>query len=202
MPEENTPAAPVVEAPEPVNGFPAQTPVTEMAPEQQAAYWKHHSRKHESAVKAYEGRTPQQIAELESELNALKAERMSAEEKAITEAVSQATQATRAEVEKEWQSKYHTARLEAIAGQVLTDKDQLESFMSVVDTAKFVKDGDIDTDALRGHLTKMYGHPREFGSGLAQHRDWGQNTTRAPGMSGIEQGKAEAARRAQRHTPT
>lgn len=184
------------EAPEMTShGFPKKTPVEDMSPEQQAAYWKFHARKHENTVKGYGGKTPQQIADLESQLAALQSERMTAEEKAVADAVSQAQEATRAEVAQEWQGKYRTARLEAIAGRIL-DEEQLKSFMGIVDTAKFVgEDGEIDADEVMGHLTAIYGQPRQFGSGLPQHRDWGQHSTRPPGPSGIEQGKAAAARR-------
>lgn len=178
------------------HGFPADTPLAEMTQEQQTAYWKHHARKHESAVKAFGGRTPQQIADLETQLNALQTERMSAEEKAIAEAVSQAQAATRAEVEQEWQSKYRTARLEAVAGQILTDKEQLSSFMNIVDTSKFVgNDGDIDTEAVMGHLTAIYGKPREFGANLPQHVNWGQHGSKPPAPSGAALGLAEAEKR-------
>lgn len=178
------------------HGFPAETPLAEMTDAQQAAYWKHHARKHEGTVKAYGGKTPQQIAEMETQLAELQSMQLTAEEKAIADAVSQAQASTRAEVEQEWQGKYRTARLEAVAGTVLTDKDQLKSFMSIVDTSKFVgEDGDIDTDAVMGHLTAIYGQPREFGSGLPRHRDWGQHSTRPPGSSGVEQAHAELAKR-------
>ncbi|MCC3333584.1 phasin family protein [Nocardia abscessus] len=195
---EDAPDAPETpDAPEMTpHGFPKKTPVEDMAPEQQAAYWKYHARKHEGAVKAYGGKTPQQIAELETQLQTLQSERMSAEERAVADAVSQAQEATRAEVAQEWQGKYRTARLEAIAGRILTDEEQLKSFMDIVDTAKFVgEDGEIDAEAVTRHLTTIYGQPRQFGSGLPQHRDWGQHSTRPPGASGIEQGKAAAARR-------
>ncbi|MGV9540920.1 hypothetical protein ACWDSF_06305 [Nocardia beijingensis] len=196
----DAPAEPGSEASSP-RPYPAETPLAEMAPEQQAAYWKFHARKREDAVRAFGGKTPQQIAELETQLNALKAERMSAEEKAIADAVSQAQEATRAEVEQEWQSKYRTARLQAVAGTVLTDKDQLKSFMSIVDTSKFVgEDGDIDDDAVMGHLTAIYGQPREFGSGLPQHRNWGQHSAPPPMAQPGAAGRAEAARRRGEHT--
>ncbi|WP_052373775.1 phasin family protein [Nocardia otitidiscaviarum] len=197
-PPADAPPADAPPAGEP-QSFPTGTPVAEMTPEQQVAYWKHHARKHETAVKAYGGKTPQQVADLEAQLATMQAERMSAEEKAIAEAVAQATESTRTAVAQEWQGKYRTARLEALAGQVL-DKDQLKVFMDVVDTSKFVgEDGEIDSDKVMGHLTGLYGQPREFGAGLPQHRNWGQHTTRPPGTTGIEQGKAEAARRAQRY---
>lgn len=183
------------ESPAP-QGFPTETPLAEMTDAQQAAYWKHHARKHEGTVKAYGGRTPQQIADLETQLNALQTERMSAEEKAVADAVSQAREATRVEVEQEWQGKYRTARLEAVAGQILTDKDQLASFMNIVDTSKFVgEDGDIDTEAVIGHLTAIYGKPREFGASLPQHVNWGQHGSKPPAPSGAALGKAEAEKR-------
>lgn len=179
------------------HGFPKQTAVEDMTPEQQAAYWKYHARKHETAVKAYAGKTPKQVAELESQLAALQAERMTAEEKAVAEAVSQATEATRAEVAQEWQGKYRTARLEAIAGRILDD-DQLKSFMSIVDTSKFIgEDGEIDKEAVMGHLTAIYGQPkqRQFGAGLPQHVNWGQHGSQPPAPSGAALGLAEAERR-------
>lgn len=36
-------------------GFPEGTPVRDMTPEQQAAYWRHHARKHEDALKGKTG---------------------------------------------------------------------------------------------------------------------------------------------------
>lgn len=181
------------------HGFPKKTPVEDMTPDQQVAYWKYHARKHETAVKAYGGKTPQQIAELESQLTTLQTERMSAEEKAIADAVSKATEATRAEVAQEWQGKYQHARVEAIAGRFLEEEDgSLESFMAIVDTSKFLgKDGDIDKDVLVGHLTAIYGKPktREFGYGLPQHRNWGQHGSPPPLSTPGAAGRAEAARR-------
>src|SRR5215218_296038 len=49
------PAPPPAPAPpDPAGGFPADTPVTEMTTEQQAAYWKHQSRKHEERARSRE----------------------------------------------------------------------------------------------------------------------------------------------------
>lgn len=46
------------------HGYPLNTPIAEMTVDQQAAYWKHHSRKHEDTVKGL-GLTPgQEAAEL------------------------------------------------------------------------------------------------------------------------------------------
>ncbi|MBF6370918.1 hypothetical protein IU469_35265, partial [Nocardia puris] len=90
-----------------------------------------------------------------------------------------------------------TARLEAIAGRILDD-DQLKSFMSIVDTSKFIgEDGEIDNEAVMGHLTAIYGQPkqRQFGAGLPQHVNWGQHGSQPPAPSGAALGLAEAERR-------
>lgn len=67
-------------------GFPANTPVKEMTPEQQAAYWQDKARKHEDRVKAFGGKTPEEIAQLQAELDAARSASQSAEEKAIQDA--------------------------------------------------------------------------------------------------------------------
>lgn len=67
-------------------GFPANTPVKEMTPEQQVAYWQDKARKHEDRVKAFGGKTPEEIAQLQAELDAARSASQSAEEKAIQDA--------------------------------------------------------------------------------------------------------------------
>ncbi|WP_227979976.1 hypothetical protein [Nocardia spumae] len=177
------------------HGYPKGVPVDDMTPEEQAAYWKFHARKHENTVKAFKGKTPKQIADMEQQLKTFETDRMSTEEKAIAEAVANAEQATRTTLEQEWQGKYRTARLEAIAGRILDD-DALKSFMDIADTSKFVgEDGEINSEAVIGHLTAIYGQPRQFGSSLPQHMNWGQNGSRRPAQSGIEQANAMLAQR-------
>ena len=63
------------------NGFPESTPIADMKPEHQAAYWKHQSRKHEDTAKAradYEA--------IKAERDQLKASTQTDAEKAITDA--------------------------------------------------------------------------------------------------------------------
>lgn len=66
--------------------FPANTSVKDMTPEQQVAYWKDRSRKHEDRVKAFGELTPEQATALKTENDQLKAATLSAEEKALEEA--------------------------------------------------------------------------------------------------------------------
>ncbi len=43
------------------DGFPVNTPVADMAPEHQAAYWRHHARAHEKRAKAFGQYSPDQV---------------------------------------------------------------------------------------------------------------------------------------------
>ncbi|MFB7671348.1 hypothetical protein ACFC26_08005 [Kitasatospora purpeofusca] len=88
------------------NGFPESTPVAEMSHEHQAAYWRHHSRRWETAAKA--SPTPEEVTQLRadsaelatrktaelSETDRLKAEKTAAEA-AATQAKADAEAATR-----------------------------------------------------------------------------------------------------------
>jgi hypothetical protein len=57
------PAQPSQPAPVGEHGYPEKTPVAEMTIEQQAAYWRHHARKHEDRLKAIDV-TPDELTRL------------------------------------------------------------------------------------------------------------------------------------------
>ncbi|MDF2045143.1 hypothetical protein P2P98_03135 [Microbacterium sp. Kw_RZR3] len=67
-------------------GFPADTPVKDMTAEQQAAYWKHQSRKHENRATAYGGLTPDQVQAIKDENEQLRQAGLSDQQRAIDEA--------------------------------------------------------------------------------------------------------------------
>jgi hypothetical protein len=198
QPDPVVPPAPVVPAPAPVKGFPDGVAIAEMTEPQQAAYWKHYARQHEDTVKAFGGLTPKQVAEMQTRIKTLETEKLSDDEKALASAKDEASAAARTVAEAEWRPKYQAAQLEATAGRILDD-EQLKSFMAIVDASKFIdaNTGDIDRDAVMGHLTALYGQPkqREFGSALPQHANWGQYGAQRPGTSGAEQANAQLARR-------
>lgn len=50
------------------DGFPQNTSVADMAPEQQAAYWKHHAQKHEKRTKQYGQYSPEQVKAMATRL--------------------------------------------------------------------------------------------------------------------------------------
>lgn len=67
-------------------GFPADTPVKDMTAEQQVAYWKHQSRKHESRATAYGGLTPEQVQAIKDENEQLRQAGLTDQQRAIDEA--------------------------------------------------------------------------------------------------------------------
>jgi hypothetical protein len=119
------------------NGFPTGTPVAEMSSEQQIAYWKFHSRKHEGTARARE-------QELEQERN----KNQSAEEKAADELRRQGEAAGAAKFIGE---AVH-GQLRALTGK--TD-DDLNTALEFVDVNRFVKDGRIDRDKLAAFATQL-----------------------------------------------
>ena len=132
------PATPTVDL-----GFPAETPVKDMTIDQQAAYWKHQSRKHEERSKAFDGLTPEALTALREKADqhdALERELMSDKDKAIAEAEDRATQATTARfAEKLVRAEFKSAA----AGRL--DGDRLNNILAPLDLTKFLdKNGDVD----------------------------------------------------------
>jgi hypothetical protein len=68
-------------------GFPKDTPVVEMSAEQQAAYWKHHSRQHEGRYKELLGdKKPEDLKNDLAELARIRQEQQTPAEQALTAA--------------------------------------------------------------------------------------------------------------------
>lgn len=169
--------------------FPANTPVTEMTPEQQAAYWRDKARKHEDRVKKYGDLTPEQVQQIQKERDELRQKGQTAEEKAIEEA----KEAGRAEVRQELgRERLGSALNKALTGRVADPAALLD-----LDRSKLVKgDGTVDTDALNAWVESnsqpvQGGRPKpDLGAG---HR---QQVTVGAG----DRGRGEAARRFKKTT--
>lgn len=67
-------------------GFPADTPVKDMTPEQQVAFHQAKARKLEDRLKAFGGKTPEEITQMQADLDAAHTASQTAEEKAIQDA--------------------------------------------------------------------------------------------------------------------
>jgi hypothetical protein len=81
------------------HGYPDATPVADMAPEQQTAYWRHHARKWESTAKAGpDADELTRLRERDAKLKELENANLSSDEKARLDVAAAAT--ARAEAEK------------------------------------------------------------------------------------------------------
>lgn len=164
--------------------FPANTPVKDMQPAEQAAYYKHQARKHEDRVKAYGDFTPEKLAELTRERDELRQANQSESERAIEEA----KEAGRAEVRQLLAAeRVRTALASALSGRV-PDSDALLD----LDRSVFVKGDKADTDAIKAWVEK---HSTELkaakGAGIVPSQGARDNSVAVAG----DQGRAEAARR-------
>jgi hypothetical protein len=179
-------------------GYPADTPVTQMTAEQQAAYWKRYARTHESAVKAFKGMTPEQVSEMQSRLEAMEAEKLTADEKALKQARKEAADQAAAAAKAELTPQLQALKVESIAGRILQDEAKLQAFMEVVDPAKFVDaaTGDIDKERVTTTLTAMFGQQQQRQVYGPRWQNAGQGVAPAPQTKPGEAGRAEAQKRA------
>lgn len=189
----------------PDRGFPEGTPLEQMSVEQQLAYWKHHSRKHEDAVKAYKGATPEEIAQYKTRIEELEADKLTADEKALAAAKKEAADAAAASAKAELLPQIQALEVRALASTVLgDDKDRLAAFMEIADPRKLVgEDGHVDESKVMGHLTAMFGQLSR-GPQYQQPR-WqnaGQFSPPAPRPEPGAAGRAEAQRRSGKKTNT
>lgn len=174
-------------------GFPEGVPIAEMNDAQRADYWQHYARKHEGTVKAYDGLTPQQVADLKSKVDALEADKLTADEKALKLAREEGSTAAATAAKAEYLPKLQAAEVKSIASSIISG-DQLTSFMSIINTASFAgEDGAIDESKVMGALTGMFGAPQKAPAQRWQNA--GQYSPPPPPGRPGEGGRAEAARR-------
>ena len=168
-PPETPPAAPPAATPADL-GFPANTPVVEMTLEQQVAYHRHQSRKHEERATEYRtaagGKT---AAEVRADLEAAEAARvagLSAQEQALETAKQEARQ----NAAREYAPKAARTAFE-FALSHLKDEDRAE-LIDTLDLTKVITDsGDVDTAKVRSIVEKIA--PADKGTGGRQSFDFG-----------------------------
>lgn len=166
-------------------GFPENTAVADMKPEEQAAYWKFQSRKH------------QQRAESRGDYDELKAkaERLaeleraseSEHEKALREAREAAKAEGRTEAQAEANRTVVTALMDgALRGRGKTD-EQVESLLKHFNPESFVVDGQPDTKAILSLADSIAGPVTGGGNGRGP--DFGQGQRGQHGKaSGVSAG--------------
>lgn len=143
------PAAPAVTVPPVDNGFPAGTPLEQMNPDQQIAYWKHYSRQHEATAKAradYDA-----IKAKADELDQYKAANATEHEKAVKAAAD----AARAQALQETTPRLVEAEFRAAVGTRL-NKDQLAAALEPLDMSKFLDAaGNVDLAKVTAHAALL-----------------------------------------------
>lgn len=142
-PEPPTPPAPPTPTP-PDPGFPTGTPVAEMTAEQQAAYWKHQSRKHEDRAKTFGNLTADELTALREKAarhDALEEELASDAEKAAAEAKRTA--------QAEADGKYRPMLAETAFRVAIGDRktaEEIDEFIGDLNLTRFLTDdGKVDT---------------------------------------------------------
>lgn len=171
-------------------GFPADTPVAEMTAEQQVAYWKAASRKHEGRAKAFDGLTPDELAELRdkaSKHDALEHELMSDRDRAVADA----KKAAESELSSKFLPKLVAAEFRAAAaGKVAADK--LAAALEFADMGKFVKAGEVDAEKVAKFVESLAPSAPAAPKGPSS---FGLGARTPSGSAPGDQGKAQAAKR-------
>lgn len=146
--------------------FPANTPVKDMTPEQQAAYNLHQARKHEDRVKAFGEWTPEKIAQLQQERDDLKTKTQSAEQNAIDEATEKGRTEVRAILAAE---RVKNALATELIGRVPDANALLD-----LDRSKFIKGDGADVDAIKAWVADNSTEGSNAGGGKKGGPDLGQ----------------------------
>ena len=165
-------------------GFPANTPVADMTAEQQAAYWRTQSQKHEGRNKDLLAITGGRYGDdLRNELAAAEAARrdkLSADERAVEDARAQA----REEATREFGPRSVRAAFNLLLGDM--PQQERDAEIDLLDLSKFLNsDGDVDTDKVRRLADKIA--PADKGQGN-QPRNYGQGKHTRGQTSGVAAG--------------
>jgi len=183
-PPKNDPPKPEPPKNDPDLGFPKDTPVAEMTWEQQAAYHRYHSRKHEQRSKDLRGvigdKSPDELKSDMDELEELrKTKRTDAEN-----AVEDAKRIARAEADAEWSTKLVRTALEGRLAH-LQDEER-DDLIDTVDLSKFLDNGDLDTEKV-DRFVKRHTQP---GTGTTRRwPDTGQGNRHSSKPSGVAAGQ-------------
>lgn len=135
-------------------GFPADTPVAEMTAEQQAAYWRDKSQKHEKAWRGVidKNLTPDQILAMQQKLDDHERAALSDQERAVADAKA----AGRTEALTEAGQRYARILLDAQLGMRGKTDAEREALVNGANLASFVTtDGDVDIDRVNTYVAAL-----------------------------------------------
>ncbi|MGG7510901.1 hypothetical protein [Plantibacter sp. YIM 135249] len=164
--------------------FPAETPVTEMTAEQQAAYWKHQSRKHEARNRQYGDITPEKLTQLQQEAEDLRKQNQTDAERAVEEAKEAGRAEVRAVLAAE---RVKTALDRALEGRVPNTSALLD-----LDRNQFINGDTANTEAITAWVAA---NSSETAEPQKRFPDLFQGQRERVDKSDRETGKAEAQKR-------
>jgi hypothetical protein len=180
---EDKPADKPADAPDD-KGFPANTPVAEMTPAQQAAYHLYQSRKHEGRAKdwsqAFPGKTAAEIKAIVDEAEASRRNTLTLDEKTIEDAKADARKAALAEIGP----KAVKSAFDLLLGDM--PEQEKDEHIDTLDLSKFLTDdNEVDTAKVRAHVARV-----QPDKGSGQGRDFGQGRRGGSGQSGVSAGRS------------
>ena len=179
-------------------GYPKDTPVAEMTPEQQAAYFRNSKDKWEGRFRNLVGdRSFDDVKKDLEELAEIRKSQQTPAEQAIEAAREEGKAAAVAEANTRAATAIFRASLEAQGHS----EDDVEDLVANFNVANFVTDGDVDTDKLAAFAKRF--SPADTAT-QTRRRDFGAGTRREGGGAKQrgEGGKAEAQRRFKTKTTT
>lgn len=169
-------------------GFPENTPVVEMTAEQQAAYWKHQSRKHEQ--RATQRADYDDVKAKADQYDQLEREKLSEVERAKAEGIDEGKKQAR----REGALQLVDAKIEAVAAGRISD-EQLQGAIEFLDRSRFLDDDDtVDTDkvvAFVGSITPDTGSSGKGGKDI----DLGQGRRKGSSKASVASGSDLYAQR-------
>lgn len=163
-------------------GFPKDTPVAEMKPAEQAAYHRHHARKHEDRNKEWSkvagGKTPEELAAILKEHGDLKKASLTDGEKAVAEATANGKRAASLALAPQ----FFDVALSHVA------EDRRKVLIDTIDVSKVITDsGEVDTDKVKTIAESLA--PADKGTGNGS--DYGAGRRGGGGQkSGVSAGRS------------
>lgn len=130
------------------HGYPDNTPVKDMTIEQQAAYHRHTSRKHERRAKQLEP-----LAEKARLYDELIEKGKTPDQRAIDAAANAAVEAARAEAVEKYAIPAVRAQLQAFRPNLTSD--EIDELVEDVDMSKFITDDGVDVDRIKRLADKL-----------------------------------------------
>lgn len=135
-------------------GFPLNTPIVEMNDKEQAAYWKHQSRKHES--RAGERADYDEIKKKADQHDALVAASKTEQDRAVEAAKTEGADAARAEERQKAAVRLVDAEMRAVGAARGITAEQLAPVIEPIDRTKFLTDtGDVDLDKVTNFVAAI-----------------------------------------------